>query len=675
MEYEKDTEDVDTDADILEDAREKFLLCVEKEKDNRDIALDDVKFGLLGEQWPDQAKHDREKEGRPCLTINKFPAYIRQVVNDARQNKPTIRVRPVDDNADPQTAEVINGLIRNIETVSKADIAYDTAIQQTASSGFGFIRVNIDYADDDTFDQDISIDRIPNQFTVYGDPESTSADGSDWECCYVTDRITKDEFCERYPDAKADDFDIEGGAVGFEWENDDGIWIAEYWEKEEVPRQICMLSDGSVVDESVYEEQAEFYAALGVTKTQSRETKSCKVTQYIISGSEVLERNEWPGRHIPIIPVYGEEVVVEGKRYFKSLVRDSKDSQKMYNYWRTASTELVALAPKAPFIGEEGAFDIEPDKWASANAKSYAYLQHKRGTAPPQRQPFAGVPAGILQESMSASNDLEATMGMFGASIGQEDNAVSGKAIIARQRESDTGTFHFIDNLSRSLRRAGEIILDLIPHIYTPGRIIRVLGEDRKESQNVQLAQEGQQADFESIYDLTVGKYDVTVEIGPGFTTKRQEAASQMVELMRVNPAFSQISMDLLAKNLDWPGADEIADRAKALLPPQIAGENPQIQQLQQALQQTQAQAQQITQQLQQEIQKIQADKAIDMEKVKIDAYNAETNRFKVAQVGMSPEQVQQLVIQTLQQLLQTPDITPGAEQVPPVMAQPEVMQ
>ena len=191
----------------------------------------------------------------------------------------------------------------------------------------------------------------------------------------------------------------------------------------------------------------------------------------------------------------------------------------------------------------------------------------------------------------------------------------------------------------------------------------------------MQLAQEGQQADFESIYDLTVGKYDVTVEIGPGFTTKRQEAANQMVELMRVNPAFSQISMDLLAKNLDWPGADEIADRAKALLPPQIAGENPQIQQLQQALQQTQAQAQQITQQLQQEIQKIQADKAIDMEKVKIDAYNAETNRFKVAQVGMQPEQIQQLVLQTLQQLLQTPDITPGADQVPPVMAQPEVMQ
>lgn len=686
----------------MEAAREKFARARDKEEDNRKLALDDIEFGLLGEQWDAQTRRNREKAGKPVITINKFPAYIRQVVNDARQNKPSIRVRPVDDNADPQTAEVINGLIRNIEVTSKADIAYDTAIQQTASGGFGYIRVNIDYADDDTFDRDIQIERIYDQFSVYGDPHATSADGSDWNCCFVVERMPKHEFEEKYPDADCSDFETD---EEYDYINEDGIWVAEYWKREETPKKICLLSDGSVMDHDVYEEQAEILMSFGIQKLESRKTISHKVTQYIVSGKEILETNEWAGKYIPIIPVYGEEVIVEGKRYFKSLVRDSKDAQRVFNYWRTTTTELVALSPRAPWIVEEGSVDLEPEKWATANTENHAYLQYKRGSTPPIRQPFAGVPAGALQEAMNASNDLESTMGMFGASIGQEDNAVSGKAIIARQRESDTGTFHFIDNLSRSLRRAGEIILDLIPHVYTPGRMIRVLGEDGKESINVQIAQEGQHQPgqmpangqiqgLKGIYDLTVGKYDVVVEVGPGFTTKRQEAASQMIEFSRVNPQASALISDLIAKNLDWPGAQEISERFKAMLPPQITGENPQIQQLQQMLHQVQAQSQQVMSQLQQQIESLKTDKAIDAGKLKIDAYNAETNRMKTVQAGMTPEQVQMLVLQTIQQLIQTPDVTPGfnpdpavyppagfdpnaqqmlvPQQVPPVMAQPE---
>lgn len=658
----------------MKSAREKFARARDKEEENRRLALDDIEFALLGEQWPSEIQRQREKEQKPCLTINKFPAYIRQVVNDARQNKPSIRVRPVDDNADPQTAEVINGLIRNIEVSSKADIAYDTAIQQTASGGFGYIRVNIDYAFDDSFDREIGIERIADQFTVYGDPDSTSADGSDWSCCFVTDRITKKEFEKRYPDFDCESWETDE-TNGYEWENDDGIWIAEYWKREEVPKQICLLSDGSTVDHDVYEEQAEVLMALGVQKVESRATVSHKVTQYIISGKEILETNEWAGNSIPIIPVYGEEVIVQGKRYFKSLVRDSKDAQRVFNYWRTTTTELVALSPRAPWIVEEGSIDLEPEKWSTANTDNHAFLQYKRGSAMPQRQPFAGVPAGALQEAMNASNDLEATMGMFGASIGQEDNAVSGKAIIARQRESDTGTFHFIDNLSRSLRRAGEIILDLIPHVYTPGRMIRVLGEDSRETVNVQIASENQphsprQPDptgniqgLKGVYDLTVGKYDVVVEVGPGFTTKRQEAANQMIEFSRVNPQASALISDLIAKNLDWPGAQEISERFKAMLPPQITGQNPQVMQLQQALQQVQAQSQQMMTQLQQQIEALKNDKAIDLEKVKVSAYDAETKRLQAVQVGMTPEQVQLMIMQTIQNLLQTPDVTPGAQE------------
>lgn len=675
MDYEEEKDSDDDQEKFIAEAREKFLLAVEKEKDNRELALEDIKFGLLGEQWSAEDIEARRREGKPTLTINKFPAHIRQVVNDARQNKPTIRARPVDDYSDPETAEILNGLIRNIEVSSNADVAFDTALTHAVAGGYpGYIRINTQYADDESFDQDIVIERVNNQFSIYGDPYATSADGSDWNCCFVVDRITIDEYKERFPKAEENDW-IADDKSEYEWINDDGVWIAEYWKREDVEKTVCLLSDGDVVDEEVYNNNIEMFEALGITKTDSRVVKTKKVTQYIINSKEILEENEWAGRYIPIVPCYGEEVNIENKRIFKSLIRDSKDSARMLNFWRSTATELVSSQAKAPFIAEEDSL-VDLQKWATANTKNYAYLEYKKGRVAPQRQPFAGVPAGVLQEAINSSDDIRATMGMFGASIGEQDNAVSGRAIIARQRESDTGTFHFIDNQARMLRQAGVIIVDLIPHVYTKGRVIRILGEDKKESENIKLGQPKSEEDISNIYDFSVGKYDVVVEVGPGYTTKRQEAAQQMIEFSRVNPAASSLISDLIAKNLDWPGADEIAERFKAMLPPQVTGEDPQVQALQQQLQQVQQQAQQAMQQLQQQLEQVSQDKQIDVEKVKIDAYNAETNRLKTVSTSMTPEQIQMMVIQTIQNLMQTPDITPGQDQqIPPEMAQQEVLQ
>lgn len=677
MDYEeKEQDDNESGADFIKSVREKFVLASDASKENRKLALDDIKFAVLGEQWDSRDVERRRLKGKPCITINKFPAYIRQVVNDARQNKPAIRFRPVDDKADPKTAEILNGWIRNVETSSNADIAYDTAINQSVSGGFGYLRVNVDYLSDDTFDREIRIERIPNQFSVYEDPYATSADGSDWNCCFVTERITKHEYKERFPGKECSDWEFDGQG-DYDWINDDGVWIAEYWKRDEEEKAICLLSDGDVVDEDVYEANADIYQAVGKIKVDSRITKSHKVTQYIVSGKEILETNSWEGKYIPIVPCYGEEIIVENKRYFKSLPRDSKDGQRLLNYWRTTTTELVALAPKTPFIGEEGAFTVDTEKWASANTEDHAFIAYKKGSQMPMRQQYASVPAGALQEALSADDDIKSTMGMFGASIGQADNAVSGRAIIARQRESDTGTFHFIDNLSRSLRQVGRVCLDLLPHVVTPGQMLRIIGEDGKETQSIIAGNPQQYPDLSNVYDLTVGRYDVVVDVGPGYTTKRQEAANQMIEFSRVNPAASSLISDLIAKNLDWPGAQEISDRFKTMLPPQVLGENPQVQQLQQQLQNARLQAQQVAQQLLQQIEQLKQDKSIDAEKVKIDAYNAETNRAKIMQSGMTQDQVQLLVMQTIQQLMQTPDITPGYEQqqAPEQAMQQQILQ
>lgn len=554
------------DDEILSEAKERFKLCQEAEADNREQYEDDVKFARLGEQWPIAIKKQREAEGRPCLTINRMPAFLRQVINDARINTPTIKAHPVDSSDDIKTAEVINGLIRNIEVSSNADIAYDTALECAVTGGFGYFRIDVDYSSDDSFDKDIKVERIVNPLTVYGDPASSAADASDWRFGFITEMVPRSEFERRWKGSDAVDWDSYGNDP--DWTQDDSVRVAEYWTREEVERTICLMSNGSVIDEKDYESNRDLFDAAGITCVDDRVTSTYKVTHRIITCAEILEETEWAGRYIPIIPVYGDEVFIDGKRHFLSLIRFAKDAQRQYNYWRTTSTELVALSPKAPFIGPEGAFDVDAEKWATANTKSHAYIEYS-GNIPPQRQPFSGPPAGAIQEALNASDDMKSIMGIFDASLGARSNETSGKAILARQREGDVGTFNFIDNLSRAMRYAGRVIIDLLPSVYNTERVIRVIGEDGS-NKSVTINGEYNDHGVSKLHDLTLGKYDVTVETGPSFTTQRQESANQMMELLRSFPQAAQYIGDLVAKNLDWPGADKIADRLKLLLPPQI---------------------------------------------------------------------------------------------------------
>lgn len=655
-----------SDKDILEDAIEAFDLCAERENDNRVNALDDLRFARLAEQWPEAVRKARELEGRPCLTINRLPSFIRQVVNDARQNSPSIIVHPVDSNADKETAEIINGLIRNIEAQSDADVAYDTALEYAVTCSFGYFRINLAYADDDTFDQDIRIRRIANPFSVYGDPYSTGHDSSDWNTAFVVDTMAKSAFEKKYKGADAVDWKSDG-YLGLRdpWLEGENVMVAEYWTREQATREILALSNGEVIERKVFEANKDWFDRDGVSVIgDSRKVPTQKVKQRIMTGAEVLDTVEWVGKYIPIIPVYGEDINVEGKRHLRSMVRDAKDPQQMFNYWRTAATELVALAPKAPWIGKRGAFNTDAQKWATANTQSHAFIEHD-GDQAPQRQPFAGVPAGALQEALNASDDMKSIMGLFDASLGARSNETSGRAILARQREGDVSSFHFIDNLSRSIRHAGRVIIDLIPHVYSSERIVRVMGQDG-EPQTVPInqpvtvqpgqppqpappAMPGQPADPNMrVFDLTVGKYDLTVETGPSFTTQREEAATQMMELIRAYPQAAPVIGDLLVKNLDWPGADEIADRLKSMM--QMHTQPPQGQIADPHMQQMAGQMQMMMQKLQsteQQLAAIQADKSVEQQTNQIKAFDAQTKRMKVVSDASKPSHLPQQPNQT----------------------------
>jgi len=635
------------DEKLLDQAKTSFEQATDAFEKNQNRYEDDIRFARMGEQWGSTDVEERKNQGRPSLTVNRMPSFIRQVVNDARQNKPSIKVHPFDDQADPETAEILNGIIRNIEQVSKADLAYDTAIDCAASGGFGYIRVDLDYADDDTFDMDIRINRVLNPLTIYPDAGSTSADSSDWNYCFVTEMMPTEEFEQKYPNAEVIDWSP-GGTVNDQdqaWYNTDEVRIAEYWVREEIDSTIYLMSSGDVVSEETFEALAEEYAAAGIELLNTRDTTSHKVTQYIISGQEVLETNEWPGKYIPIIPVYGEEVYIEGERHFFSLIHFAKDAQIMYNYWRTTTTELVAMAPKTPWIGPAGSFDTDLSRWQNANTETYSYLEYD-GDVPPQRQPFAGPPAGALQEALNASDDMKSVMGLHDASLGAQSNEISGVAINKRVREGDTSTFHFVDNMARAIRHTGIIIVDLIPMIYSKPRIMRVLGEDgsaqtvavnqqlTKEQEMLQGEQIEQREGMDNIYDLTVGKYDVTVNAGPSYTTQREEARSSMIALLQAFPQAAAVTGDLVANAMDWPNADVFAKRLKSLLPPGVIDDeqDPRIGQMTEQMQGMEQVINQLLADREGKQAEIQVDReklAVDSRKVDIDVMNAETNRME----------------------------------------------
>jgi hypothetical protein len=591
--------------EILATARERFKQCIDIEAENREEALDDILF-YEGHQWPEKIKEDREADQRPCLVINKIPLYVRQITNEIRQMKPGVKVRGVDSASDPKTAEMMSGMIRAIERDSAANSAYQWGAEHAAKMGWGYWRIVTEYADENTFDQVIKIKRIKNQFSVYCGP-CEDQDASDANFMFITRWMPRKEFEARYPDAKGDEWSEYGqGDIGEVWFKHDAVRVAEYWEKTVEKTELHMIQD------PMSGEQITFEGSLpeGVMADDTRTMLKTRVVQRIITGGEVLETNPWEGKYIPIVRCLGREEDVEGEPVYKGMIRDSKDAQRQYNYMRSASVERIALAPKAPFVGPQGAF-ANP-KWRSANVKNYAYLEWDTeavmaaGGQPPRREAPPDVSPGLANEINTASQELKDIFGIYNAGLGDVGNEVSGVAIDSRRSESDVSNFDFSDNYGRALVHTGRILVDLIPKIYTGARVVKILNPDESEEQ-VRLNQP--YVDPNTMqpreFNLEVGRYDVVVDIGPSYATQRKESAQRMMEMVQAYPDVAPLIGDLLAKSLDWQGADELAKRLRLMVPPEVwAEENPQfkaaMQQKDQMIQMLQGQMGQLQQAMQQ---------------------------------------------------------------------------
>jgi hypothetical protein len=569
-------------AALIAEAKAYLELCAKRDSDNREAGLDDLRF-LAGDHWPAKVKRERELDGRPCLTVNKLPTFLHQVTNDQRQNVPGIKVSPVGNGSDEKTAEIVQGWIRHTEYASNADVAYDTAVNSAAAIGVGYFRLVTDFCSEDSFDQDVRFRRIRNSFTVYFDPLSEEPDGSDQRRCMISGKMPRIDFTRDYPKAEATTQGFANGIgdqSNIDWLGTDFVRIAEYYRIEEAAATLIELSNGET---GFKEDLVEMPP--GIKITRERKSSRSKVMLYKITALDILESTEIKCKWIPVFPVYGDEIDIDGKVIRAGLVRNAKDPSKMYDFWMTSATEEVALRPKTPYIGAEGQFEGYEDDWGQANVRSFPYLEYKPVTldgslAPaPARQPMADIPNGMLTMAMHANDNIKATTGLFDSSLGARGNATSGIQERSQQRQGDMANFHYTDNLNRSVRHAGRCLISMLPHYVDGTRLLRIMGEDDSISSvmvNQPIPPEQQKPDPETgaiqkvLNDLTIGEYDVTVKAGPSYSTLREEAADSMIEFGKAWPKLMDVAGDKVVRAMDWPGATEIADRLEKTIPAEL---------------------------------------------------------------------------------------------------------
>jgi len=668
-------------ADVLARMRDRLEQSLSAYSDSRDSELDDLRF-MAGSpdnrwQWPQEvlatrgAVQGQTINARPCLTINKLPQHVRQVTNDQRQNRPSGKVIPVDDQADIEVAEVLNGVVRHIEYMSDADVVYDTACDNQVTYGEGYFRILTEYCDETSFDQDLRLQRIRNSFSVYMDPHIQDPCGSDAEYCFITEDMPKDEFERLFPNAEPIS-SISTRGVGDEqlsqWIMEDSVRIAEYFYATYEKATLHLYPNNQTAYANSPE--ARQMEMMGVRPLRIREVEIRKIKWMKTNGYEILEEQDWPGKWIPVIRVIGNEFEVDGRIYISGLVRNAKDAQRMYNYWVSQEAEMLALAPKAPFIGYGGQFEGYEHQWKTANTTNWPYLEVNPDVTDgqgavlplPQRAQPPLAQTGLIQAKMGASDDIKSTTGYYDSSLGATSNERSGRAILARERQGDTGSYHYVDNLARAIRYGTRQLIDLIPKIYDTQRIARIIGIDGETStvridptQEEAVRQVVNEAGIviEKIYNPSVGKYDVAVTTGPSYLTKRQEAMDAMSQILQANPELWNVAGDLFVKNMDWPGAQEIAKRLQKTIEPRILEdeEDP-------ALQAVKMENDALKQQMQEmRVMLDSVQKSIDEREVRVKEYDAETKRISTVQAGMTPEQIQDIVMGTISGMMTSGDL------------------
>lgn len=627
---------------IVEIARKRYQRARDAYDTLRQQAIADTRF-VMGDsennwQWPEDVYTSRaEVQKKPCLTINLTAQHCNQIINSIRQNRPSGRVLPVDNLADPDTAEILGGLCRSIQSYSNADTAHDIAAEHAIYGGEGYWRVLTEYETETSFDQVITIKPLVNPQLVYIDPDAIEPDRSDAKWGFIFEDLSPEEVKLEFPDLDPSSWAQDGDRG---WVQKDMIRIAEYFYCDFVPDTLLLLGDGTTALKSKLPEGAKIagkfltlldgqvFAIVNQRETKTKQWYWCK----LVGGeTEPVDKKEWPGSYLPIITVVGKELNVNGEMVRKGIVRDLKDPARMVNYSYSASVETLALQNKVPYLASSESIENFEDIWGAANLENRAYLpwnaydEEGRQLPKPERQAPAVMPSAQVQMLQLSTEEMRAASGQQNANFGIKSEAASGVGIQRLKAQGEIATFHFPDNLARALTYEMRVLVDLVPKTYDTKRIVRILGLDGKESKVVLdpemqqpygEAQGDEAGEIEKIFNPLMGRYDVAISTGPSYQTQRQEAADTLTELTSRNPQIMQVAGDIVMRSYDFPMAEEMAKRLEKTLPPNLLdkkeGEEelpPQVQQQIEQMQQQMQQLDEVIQKMQPEIDKAEQEK------------------------------------------------------------------
>lgn len=659
--------------DILQSMRDFRKRAEDYWHDIYEQAADDIEFCVNKEsQWDEAARLAREKSGRPCVTINKIASFVHQQTNALRANKMTLNAIPIDD-SDVGKAEIQDAMLEYVLKSSRADIATDWAGGRAIMGGFGFFRVTTDYENELSFNQDIKVKRIENPQSTYLSPEIKCPFGSDTTEAITGEWMSKDEFKRQFPDEEA--VSVDDMSEAMDWQQEDTVFVAEYYRVEYVQDTLYLLDDGTTLLKSKVNE---YEGDPNLVIANERKTQTKTIMWYKCSRDAILEQTEIKADFIPIILVVGDEQWVKNKRYWNSLITNAKDPQIIYNYARTAQLEQLQKAGNRPWVADGESIEGYESYWADANNPNMMFLPYKsvnekgQPLAPPfMASPYQGSP-DLMREVMTSADEIKGTTNINDATLGNQGNETSGRAIMARQRQSDQGNFHFLDNFKRAYEHLGRVILSMIPHYYDTPRVLRITQDDEvyktlvinmdPESPLVQKYEKelkDAEVGINGLYnDVTVGKYDIRIAAGADYNTQREEAREVLIELGRAYPALMEVSGDLIIRAFDFPDADKIADRLKMLLPPQLKDDDgdappmpPELQQQIQQMQQQMQQAEQALQQMSQELSDKSADRELEVLKEEIKA-DAMIEAAKIRESGRTDQEEVKAFSSVLQTIL-----------------------
>lgn len=672
--YSSDPEDSSLPP-IVREAKERFKRTQSFEARARANYLNDIKFANAdaynGWQWPNDLRRTRDLDDKPTLTINKTQQHNLHIINDAKQNKPGIRIRPTGNGATFEAARLFNGIIHHIEYISNAQTAYMNAVEFQVETGWGYWRLSVDYSGPETFEKEIFINIIPNPLAVLIDPDAKEKDKSDMLFALIFEDIEREQFKKMHPKYKDMDLNPALGAED-EWITRDHVRIAEYFRKVKRTDKFVRVKHpltGALFQGFLSKLDKEHHdSIIADPDTIWREVEVDEVEWFLIIGDEIAEKKIWPGKYIPVVPLFGKETNIDGEMDRKGHTRALIDPQRMYNFWSSSATEQVALQSKTPYIAPAEAIEGYETYWESANVVNHSVLPYNglddegNPIAPPSRQMPPEMARAYIDGLQIASNEMMMVSGQYQAMMGAPSNERSGKAITERQRQGDNATYHFIDNLGNAIRLTGKMLIDLIPKIYTEKRIMQIMAEDGEDIE-VEIDPRAQQSlvqhvdedgkVIKRIFNPNVGRFEVQSDIGPDYGTGRQQTFEALTTIISQAPQLMSVIGDLLLRAADFPMADEAAQRLKRMTPPQALGQGPTAQE--QQLQQQVQQLQQLLGKLTFENQKHKVELKGKDQLRDIDAYKAETDRMKVLAAGIDPEEIAKLVTQLLVDSMATP--------------------